>query len=102
MTTQPNAVLAEAVYRAIDETRVPHRRLAQKKAWLLFVADVQLCGTFFGSKGPGDRQRTLEVLRRLIDWIGYWAEYHRDAAVRRYCRDSHHELWVAVYGRPRQ
>jgi hypothetical protein len=98
MTAQRNEVLATAMYRALDATRVPHRRLGQKKAWALFVADCRLCATFFDAHGPGDRQRTLEVVRRLIDWIGYWSEYHREPHVRRYCRDSHHELWLAVYG----
>jgi hypothetical protein len=101
MNPQHNEVLATAVYQAIDATRVPHQRLGQKRAWARFVVDVQLCGTFFDAHGPGDRQRTLEVLRRLIDWIGYFAEYHREPGVRRYCRDSYHELWLAVYGRRR-
>jgi hypothetical protein len=102
MKPPPNEVLATAVYRAIDASRVPHCRLGQKKAWALFTADVQLCAAFFEAKGPTDRQRTLEVVRRLIDWLGYWSEYHRDGAVRRHCRDSHQELWLAVYGGPRR
>jgi hypothetical protein len=95
---QRNAVLAEAVYRALDETRVPHQRISQRKMMERLVADVQLCAVFFDAKPPGDRQRTVEVVRRLIDWIWYFSEYHRDREVRIYCRDSHQELWLAVYG----
>jgi hypothetical protein len=101
MKPPPNEVLASAVYRALDETRVPHRRISQRKMMERCVADVRLCAAFFDAKPPGDRQRTLEVVRRLIDWIGHFAEYHREPEVRRYCRDSHQELWLAVYG-PRQ
>jgi hypothetical protein len=86
------------MYQALDATRVPHRRISQRKMMERCVADVRLAAVFFDAKPPGDRQRTLEVVRRLIDWIEYWAEYHRDAGVRRYCRESHQELWLAVYG----
>src|SRR6516165_2041769 len=101
MKAQPNEMLATAVYRELRESGVPHQRLAQRKAWALFVADWRLCSEFFDAKQRGDRQRTLEVLRRVIDWIGYWAAYHREPDVRRWCRDSHHELWLAVYGQRR-
>jgi hypothetical protein len=98
MKPPPNAVLADAMYRAIDEIRVPRHRISQRKMMERCVADVRLAAVFFDAKHPEDRQRTLEVVRRLIDWVGHFADYHRDGAVRRYCRDSHHELWLAVYG----
>jgi hypothetical protein len=102
MKPPPNEVLATAAYQALDATRVPCRRISQRKMMERCGADVRLAAAFFDAKAPGDRQRTLEVVRRLIDWVGHFAEYHREPAVRRYCRETHHELWCAVYGGPRR
>jgi hypothetical protein len=96
--TGRNEVLATAAYRAIDASRVPRRRISQRKMMERCVADVRLAAAFFEAKSPGDRQRTLEVVRRLIDWVGHFADSHREPHVRRYCRDTHQELWLAVYG----